>query len=220
MYGDGATVKRKPLVNVLASGGYINTAVLEIVDCTKHMENGGKKDARYISSLFRPHIDSFESEYKNTVDFCTFDGAKNVQKAGEVLQAHFPRIEVSHGAEHVVSLFFQDCFNLPLLLTLSKICKKAYAVFGSGSMHAPYCIFQKYSKLHNSGKNIGLFRSAGTRMGGEAIALMRLLRLKDPLIQTISSPEFKAHTNKVSYSSSFMMYFCLLILSNISCLVS
>jgi len=149
MYGDGATIKRMPLVNILASGAYIHTALLEIRDTTSHMEVGGKKDARYFASLFRVHIDEFESEYPNTVDYCTFDGAANVQKAGEVLQAHYPRIVCTHGAEHVISLFFQDCFHTPVLQTLSKICKKAYAVFGSGSMHGPYAIFQKISKMHN-----------------------------------------------------------------------
>jgi hypothetical protein len=51
-YGDSATVKRMPLVNVLCSGAYIHTAVMEIRDATKHLETGGKKDARYIADLF------------------------------------------------------------------------------------------------------------------------------------------------------------------------
>jgi hypothetical protein len=32
--GDGATVKRMPLLNILASGAHLTTAVLEITDCT------------------------------------------------------------------------------------------------------------------------------------------------------------------------------------------
>jgi hypothetical protein len=81
-YSDGATVKKKPLINVLASGAYLYTAVLKIVNCTSHMERGGKKDARYIASLFCPHIDKLEEEFKNCVDYVTFDGAGSVQKAG------------------------------------------------------------------------------------------------------------------------------------------
>jgi hypothetical protein len=68
-YGDGATVKKMPLINVLASGAYLQTALLEIVDATSHMEKGGKKDASYISSLFRPHIDEYEKEHPNSVDY-------------------------------------------------------------------------------------------------------------------------------------------------------
>jgi hypothetical protein len=189
-YGDGATVKKKPLINILASGAYLHTAVLEIVDCTLHMERGGKKDARHIASLFRPHIDKFESEFPNSVDYVTFDGAGSVQKAGDILAAHYPRIVVTHGAEHVVALYFDDMFKLPILSTFNKLQKRAYAVLGSGAMHAPHAIFMKFSKMQNGGRNIGLYRAAGNRMGGAAIGLMRFLRLKSSVINAVTSPEF------------------------------
>jgi hypothetical protein len=205
-YGDGATVKKMPLTNVLASGAYLQTALLEIVDASSHLSSGGKKDALYISSLFRPHIEDYEKESPYSVDYCSFDGAANVQKAGEILAAYFPRIVVTHGAEHVLSLFFQDCFKLPILSVMSKIVKKTYVLFGSGAMHTPYALFQKHSKIHNNGKNIGMFRSAGTRMGGEVIALMRMLRLKPAFLATIQSPEFtKLTVSSIGYSS--IIYF-------------
>jgi hypothetical protein len=156
-YGDGATVKKMPLINVLESGAYLQTALLEIVDAISHMEKGGKKDASYISSLFRPHIDEYEKEHPNSVDYCSFDGAANVKKAGRILQAHYPRIVLTHGAEHVLSLFFQDVFKFPILSTLSKIVKKTHVLFGSGAMHSPYAIFQKHSRANNGGKNFGMF---------------------------------------------------------------
>jgi hypothetical protein len=60
-----------------------------IHDCTKHIEEGGKKDALYIAKLFEGKV----MEY-NLRRLCTevfyFDGAFNVQKAGEVLMAKFP----------------------------------------------------------------------------------------------------------------------------------
>jgi hypothetical protein len=59
-YVDGATVCRMPLLNILASGAHVHTACLEINNATAHLDVGGKKDARYIASLFCPHIDSFE----------------------------------------------------------------------------------------------------------------------------------------------------------------
>ena len=74
-YGDGATVRKMPLINILASGGHLHTAVMEIVDATEQVQNSGKKDARYLASLFRPHIDSFEKKFPNCIDYCTFDGA-------------------------------------------------------------------------------------------------------------------------------------------------
>jgi hypothetical protein len=89
-YGDGATVMKMLLINILASGAYLQIALLETVDATSHMEKGGKKDAFYIASLFRPHIDEYEKEFQNSVACCSFDGAANVQKAGCILQVHYP----------------------------------------------------------------------------------------------------------------------------------
>jgi hypothetical protein len=132
----------------------------------------------------------FEKKNHNSVDYCTFDGAANVQKAGRVLSAIYPRIVCTHGAEHVISLFFQDIFSSKMLNVFVKFSQKMYAVFGSGAMHAPYAIFQKYSKIYNNGRNIGLIRVAQTRMAGQAISLQRLLRLKEPLQQTVESTEF------------------------------
>jgi hypothetical protein len=66
-----------------------------------------------------------------------------VQKAGRILQAHYPRIVFTHGAEHVLSLLFQDVFKFPILSTLSKIVKKTYILFGSGAMHSPHTRYSK-----------------------------------------------------------------------------
>ena len=41
-------------------------------------------------------------------DVLYFDGASNVQKAGDVLMARFPRSFCFHGGEHVVLLFFSS----------------------------------------------------------------------------------------------------------------
>ena len=102
-----------PLINILAAGVHNQSGVLEIVDCTAHVQAGGKKDAVYIANLFLPHLSTFEAEKENIVDLVILDGAWNVQKAGDILAVHFPRLTVLHGAEHVVSLFYQDLFEMP-----------------------------------------------------------------------------------------------------------
>ena len=66
-----------------------------------------------------------------------------------------------------------------------------YGIFGSGSRHKPYALFQKISKDFNSGRKIGLIRAAGTRMGGYWYAFHRLLRLRSALQATIHSAEWK-----------------------------
>ena len=141
-YGDGATVRKMPLINILASGGHLHTAVMEIVDATEQMQNSGKKDARYLASLFRPHIDAFEKKFPNCIDYCTFDGAGSVQKAGQVLNARYPRIVVTHGAEHVVSLFFRIALTYQLFLLYIKSSERHMLFLGVG----PNIVPMPYSK--------------------------------------------------------------------------
>ncbi len=113
VFGDGATIKTLPLVNVLAACVNNDFALLEIADCTAHLAKGGKKVAKYISKIIMPLIQLMESEkdmHKKTspgiVDLVFFDGASNVQNAGKILRVFNPRVTVGHGAKHVASLFF------------------------------------------------------------------------------------------------------------------
>ena len=73
----------------------------------KHMVKGGKKDESYIANLFKEKVLEYDP-----LQICTsvffFDGGLNVQKAGEVLMARFPRTFCLHGGGHVDSLFFSS----------------------------------------------------------------------------------------------------------------
>jgi hypothetical protein len=200
-FGDGATVKKSPLINILASSVHLPVGCLRIVDCTGHLETDGRKDATFISDLFIPHISEMENKIPKCTDLVIFDGASNVQKAGQLLEARFPHISVIHGAEHVISLFYRDIFHLREFEILKKTNRHIYRCFGSGSMHSPYAIFSKHTRDHNSGKSIGLIRAADTRMGGHVISMLRTLRLKDALISTISSASFLQGKFKVSQYS-------------------
>ncbi len=102
--GDGATIKRMPLLNMLAMCGSKPPAVIVILDCTGHMVDSGKKDSEFIMSFFKAKIDEFDPG-KTLTDTFFFDGATNIQKAGQILCAHFPRAMCFHGGEHVLSLF-------------------------------------------------------------------------------------------------------------------
>ena len=96
------------------------------------------------------------------VDSIFFDGAANIQKAGEILAVKFPSITVLHGAEHVVSLLFSDIAKrIPAILQMISIYKKMYSVFGSGSYHSPHAMFCKTSQAH-FGQYVGLIRAADT----------------------------------------------------------
>ncbi len=46
--GDGTTIKRMPLMNVLSMTATVSTMTIAIQDCSSHTEEGGKKDAVYV----------------------------------------------------------------------------------------------------------------------------------------------------------------------------
>jgi hypothetical protein len=189
LLGDGATVRGMPLMNVLVSTPNA-CSVLDIIDCTDHMEVGGKKDAKYIADVFGEHIEALDPNGLH-LNAILFDGASNVQKAGRVIEAKYPQVSVLHGIEHVISLFFSDVSRLSFVRYLIINYRRVYRVFGSGSMHAPYAMFQKQAKTFNGGVKIGLIRAADTRMAGYFIAFHRLLRLRPAAEATIASVEFQ-----------------------------
>ena len=103
---NGATISRTPLINVLRLCTYTPPTCVAIKDCSGHMSVGGKKDVTYIANLLEDVIVPYDPD-KTWSTIFWFDGAGNVQKAGKILQAKFPRSYSLHGGEHAVSLFFQ-----------------------------------------------------------------------------------------------------------------
>ena len=190
LFGDGATIHKKPLLNVLASGVHNTAAILEIVDATVHLAAGGKKDARYIAKCFLPHLLKLDPD--NTIIDCVlFDGAANVQKGGQVLAGHNPRISVLKGVEHVLALFCKDVSKVWPINILIRKYRILYHIFGSGSHHGPYAYFQETAKDYNNGRAIGLIKPADTQMAGYYIAFHRLCRLKEPMISCVHSVKWR-----------------------------
>jgi hypothetical protein len=95
------------LMNILAMSGAFLPMTISIQDCTKHVAEGGKKDALYIADLFDEKVIEY-NPLKTCTDVFYFDGASNVQKAGEVLMARFPCSFCFRRGKHVVSLFFSS----------------------------------------------------------------------------------------------------------------
>ena len=191
IFGDGATIKKMPLINVIAAGVHNPSAVLDIVDTT-----GNSKNATYIAELFLNQINSLEQEYRNmypgkegVVDLAIFDGARNIQNAGTLMEQWYRKITTIHGGEHVLALFFKDCFTSIELKPLVYVHKLLYNFFG-GSKHKPYAIFCAESKKHNNGKAYGILKVTPTRMGGFAIAWLRNLRLRKVFQCILLYPEY------------------------------
>ena len=110
--GDFATVHRMPLLNILMCCGDLPPSIIAIKDCTEHLAEGGKKDASYVADEFRKEVEKYDPTTKLTNGFW-FDGASNVQKAGDILTAKFVHAACHHGCEHAISLFFSNIAKLP-----------------------------------------------------------------------------------------------------------
>jgi hypothetical protein len=121
------------MMKFLGSSSNNSFALLDIVDCTSEMANGGEKDAKYIAGLLKPIISQIKetkdpnnqkTDHQEVVDLVLFDGASNVQNAAKIVSITYPCITIVHGAEHVVSLFFKDIFTeMPVFQSLSQFSK-------------------------------------------------------------------------------------------------
>ena len=186
-YLDGATIKTVPFLNVMASGPYNQRAVMDIIDCTEHMAEGGMKDATYVAACMKPTIEKVGSQ--NAVLFA-FDGAYNVQKAGSMLEVWYPWATTIHAAEHVCALMFKSWFQTLELDLLKSALMKIVGNFG-GSKHALGSLLKKHSKNHHNGRFVGLLRAVDPRMAGYAISFLRLLRLRPVIEAMIADPVYK-----------------------------
>jgi hypothetical protein len=159
LFGSGATIHKVPMMIFFGSSPNNPFALRDIVDCTDEMAKGGKKDAKYISGLLKPIISRIEqtkdpnnqkTDHWEVVDLVLFDDASNVQNAAKLVSITYPRITVVHGAEQVVSLFFQDIFTkMPVFQRLSQFLKWCRNIFGS-TCYGPHAIFKKHYIMHNN----------------------------------------------------------------------
>jgi hypothetical protein len=113
VFWDGATIKTVPLINILAASPNYPFSLLDIVDCTAHLAEGGKKDAPYLANMILPHIAMMESsidqnskQCMGVVDLVLFDGASNAPKVGRLLAIDYPQITVVHGCRASYLLIF------------------------------------------------------------------------------------------------------------------
>ena len=78
---------------MLVSGKNLPVAVLELVDCQGHLADGGIKNGTFICNIFLDHLKIID-RHKSITDVIMFDGASNVQFAGELLKIDNPKIIV------------------------------------------------------------------------------------------------------------------------------
>ena len=145
--GDGATISRCSLLNIMDSGKNIPVDVLEIVDCQGHLADGKEKYGTFICNQFLKHIKEIDP-INFFSDIVTFDGDSNVQLAGRILKVYYPKLIVMRGVEHTVSLFFNDVYKIPIVHQMIYSHKMIYNIFGSGIYRKPHSTkcFSRVSK--------------------------------------------------------------------------
>jgi hypothetical protein len=102
IFGGGATIVKTPLMNILARSPNNPSCVLDVVDCSRHMMQGGKKDAWFVVKHILPIMKKIDP-HKDRINVVAFDGSSNVQKAAALLKEHFPVVTVMQGVEQTIA---------------------------------------------------------------------------------------------------------------------
>jgi hypothetical protein len=92
------------------------------------------------------HIDALDPK-KELADKVNFDGASNMQKAGEALERLYPFITCEHGAEHVLQFFGEHCQDRIWL----SLCQSLQTILQVVWWEAPCCLQHIHVKVqgHN-----------------------------------------------------------------------
>ncbi len=81
IYGDGETIDKRPMINVMTASAYNPQALCDVIDCSDHMADGDMKDAQYLSSKYIQVMQKLDPN-GDRYNMVVFDGAFNVQKGG------------------------------------------------------------------------------------------------------------------------------------------
>ena len=173
--GDGATVKKKPLMNAIVHGTHHPVAVREIFDCTGHIEGGDTKNSKFISDKMKGVMDGLDPT-KELFDLVNFDGATVVQVAGEILEIDRPNLMSMLCCLHGGNTCFSDIGKLDFMKELVRESKLVHRVFG-GKFHHCYAFFQKSVKDFKNGKKYNLTTMTDVRCASWAISFNRELFL-------------------------------------------
>ena len=173
-----------PLINVLASGGTCKPTLLKIIDTTGHLAAGGNKCALYHVIQLKPIIESLG---EGVVDYVSFDGASNVQKAGKQLSIWFPRITCTHGGEHVVNSVFAGIAKLKHIALMIRTYRR-FQHYACGPHHSLGASFAKISAESNTFNRRPIFvpRIVSIRFGSWARGFVTMPRCKAPALDWVA----------------------------------
>ena len=173
---DGATISKRPLSNVLA---YVPTHGPELItfdDATEHMQDGGKKDARYHAALLIDAIEEIGPEH--VAQICT-DNASVMVAAWHELERLYPKIYFTGCLAHKGNTLVKKLCGIIDVSELIDKCKSIVHHFGEKHVNAS--LITKYTRKH-LGTELGFIIPSDTRFGLYLLMLHRIGLMK-PAIQ-------------------------------------
>ena len=173
---DGATISKRPVSNVLVAVPFHGPELITYDDASEHLQDGGKKDARYYAELLRDAIE--ELGPRNVVIICT-DNAAVMQACWTELAPLYPWIFFTGCLAHKGNTFVKKVCNIFFVSELIAKAKRITHHFGE--MHANCALMKKYTMIHLQ-KELGFVIPSETRFGLFLIMLHRIALLK-PAIQ-------------------------------------
>ncbi len=157
-------------------------------------------NAMYMPQIFQDKVNKFGIDDRTT-DVYFFDGASNIQKAGQILCQIFPRAHWFHGGKHVLSLFsvnsqswrqsrFQYCIFCVWQCCKADKSSSPFNVFGSGANHGIHLQLMTHALAVNNGKKVGLLRGAEIWFATWFYTPHSLLCQKKDMLETVHSIYF------------------------------
>ena len=179
---DAATIDKLPLVDILVASPGLPVALLDIVDCTKHLQgrtqlaeftNGlgcnygideegmRTKNGKYLSGLLDQKIQELDPTGMY-VDLVALDGASDMQKSGMLLSCKHPRVQTIWCNFHQCNRVFEEVQAISPIAAIRKGYNVIYRLFGSGVYHQPYALFCQAKEGHGL-EHLTLQKPSGTR---------------------------------------------------------
>ena len=112
-----------------------------MVYCQDNLADVNQKDGTFICNLFLKHMKEIDPT-KQLSHIVMFDVSLNVQLAGRLLKACYPRITVMCRVETTVSLFFNDVSKISIVHQMISYHKIIYNIFVSGIYYDPHSILK------------------------------------------------------------------------------
>ena len=149
IYGDGAFIKTVPQINILAASPSSPGCVLNVIDCTNHMSDGGKKDAAYISKSPPKFHDRKDDRDKELAELIHTFWEELDDFQNEAQYFNKPHIWHTAADEKTVSHVWHKHYSLPYTKVFGRIaCYTTSQIAGPGEAERNW----KTIKGNKSGK--------------------------------------------------------------------